>query len=130
MTLGIQQAPFPPGRTLTFSLGDRNLRTESHDQASRQHLTLHTRAAHRQVVDQESLKRPGADLQQGLGKVQIGRLDNLSCLQARIALQDHRLGATQCPAMTQQDPGGSATQQDHGHKAPELNQQGLATLTA
>ena len=61
---------------------------------------------------------------------QIGRLDDLTCLKGTTAVQDHSLGAPQGPAMPQQDPRESATDQQHGDEAPELNQQGLATLPA
>ena len=58
------------------------------------------------------------------------RLDHLIGLKVSTTGQDHCLRAPQRPAMAEQDPAESATEQQQGHKAPELNQRGLAALPA
>ena len=130
MPFRIQQASFPSCGTLTLRLSDGDLWFQADDQTGGQHLALHLGTAHRQSAEKLLFQRPGADLQQGLGKAQLGRLDDLVGLEGSATLKDHRLRATQGPAVAQQDPGESPTEKNHGDEAPELNQQGSAALPA
>ena len=130
MPFRIQQAPFPSCGTLTLRLSDGDLWFQADDQTGGQHLALHLSTAHRQSAEKLLFQRPGTDLKQGLGEAQLGRLDDLVCLEGSATVKEYRLRATQGPAMAQQDPGESPTQKNHGDEAPQLNQQGSATLPA